>query len=216
MTYVLTIIFKDTNMRKDKNVKPRLSGKEYMLILLDLFWTFFKIGITSFGGGYTMVSLIEREVVGKKQWLGSEDMLNIFAIAETTPGPISINTSTYVGYHKAGVVGAAASTLGVVLPSFIIIFVISFFIEFFQTNLWLGYALKGMRIGALALILGAVLNMYKKIEKTIFGLIILAFTFLITLFTDFSIIYTLLICAAVGIIYCFIVRLVKYIKEVNL
>lgn len=203
-------------MRKDKNVKPRLSGKEYMLILLDLFWTFFKIGITSFGGGYTMVSLIEREVVGKKQWLGSEDMLNIFAIAETTPGPISINTSTYVGYHKAGVVGAAASTLGVVLPSFIIIFVISFFIEFFQTNLWLGYALKGMRIGALALILGAVLNMYKKIEKTIFGLIILAFTFLITLFTDFSIIYTLLICAAVGIIYCFIVRLVKYIKEVNL
>lgn len=163
-----------------------------------------------------MVSLIEREVVGKKQWLGSEDMLNIFAIAETTPGPISINTSTYVGYHKAGVVGAAASTLGVVLPSFIIIFVISFFIEFFQTNLWLGYALKGMRIGALALILGAVLNMYKKIEKTIFGLIILAFTFLITLFTDFSIIYTLLICAAVGIIYCFIVRLVKYIKEVNL
>lgn len=203
-------------MRKNKSLKNKLSFKEYMLILLDLFWTFFKIGITSFGGGYTMVSLIEREVVGKKNWLSTEEMLNVFAIAETTPGPISINTSTYVGYHKAGVVGAAVSTFGVVLPSFIIIFAISFFIEFFQTNRWLGYALKGMRIGALALILGAVLNMYKKLEKTIFGLIILVFTFAVTLFTDFSIIYTLLICAAVGIIYCFIVRLINYIKEVNL
>lgn len=203
-------------MRKNNSIKPKYPFKEYMFILLDLFWTFFKIGITSFGGGYTMIALIEREIVDKKKWLGSEEMLNVFAIAETTPGPISINSSTYVGYHRAGVFGAAASTFGVVLPSFIIIFVISFFIEFFQTNLWLNYALKGMRIGALVLILGAVIRMYKKTEKTVFGLLILIFTFLVTLFTSFSIIYTLLICAGIGIIYCFVTRLVKYLKEVRL
>lgn len=203
-------------MRKNKSINPKQTFKEYMLILLDLFWTFLKIGITSFGGGYTMIALIEREVVEKRKWLNSEEMLNVFAIAETTPGPISINSSTYVGYHRAGILGATASTFGVVLPSFIIIFVISFFIEVFRTNLWLGYALQGMRIGALVLILGAVLRMYKKTEKTIFGLFVLTFTFLVTLLTNFSIIYTLLICAAIGIIYCFVVRLIKYIKEVTL
>lgn len=203
-------------MRKDKSIKNKITGKEYMLILLDLFWTFVKIGITSFGGGYTMIALIEREIVEKKKWLNSEEMLNVFAIAETTPGPISINSSTYVGYHKAGILGACVATLGVILPSFVIIFVISFFISFFQSNVWIAYALKGMRIGALVLILNAVIRMYKKTEKVIFGLLILILTFLVTLFTNFNIIYTLLSCAAIGIIYCFFVRIIKYIKEVKL
>ncbi len=203
-------------MRKNKSIKDDSQNKKYLLNILDLFWTFFKIGIICFGGGYAMIALVEKEIVEKKQWLSSEDMLNILAIAETTPGPIAINTSTYVGFRKGKIVGALAATLGVVLPSFIIIFAISFFIEAFSANVFVGYALKGMRIGALALILGAVIRLYKKTEKTVFGIIILLATFAITYFTSFSIIYTLLCCAAAGIVYCFIIRLIKYIKEVNL
>lgn len=203
-------------MRKNKSLKSDNRSKKFLLNIIDLFWTFFKIGIVCFGGGYTMIALIEKEIVEKKQWITSEDMLNILAIAETTPGPIAINTSTYVGFRKGGVIGALAATFGVVLPSFVIIFAISFFIEAFSSNLYIGYALKGMRIGALALILGAVVKLYKKTEKTIFGILILLATFVITYFTSFGIINTLLCCAGVGIIYCFIVRLIKYIKEVSL
>ncbi len=203
-------------MRKNKSVIETKYGKTFFLKILDLFWTFFKIGIVCFGGGYTMIALIEKEIVEKKQWITSEDMLNIIAIAETTPGPIAINTSTYVGFRKGGVIGAIAATFGVVLPSFAIICAISFFIDAFSSNIYVAYALKGMRIGALVLILGAVIRLFKKTEKTIFGIIILLATFFITYFTSFGIIYTLLCCAAAGIIYCLIFRLIKYIKEVNL
>ena len=102
-----------------------------MSILPDLFRTFAKIGVFTFGGGYAMIALLENEFVEKKKWLEKDEFLDVAAIAESTPGPIAINCATYIGYKKAGVLGSAAATLGVILPSFIIIYAISLFLMHF-------------------------------------------------------------------------------------
>ena len=102
-----------------------------MKLLLDLFITYLKIGLFTFGGGYAMIPLIESNCVDKKGWITYEEMMNITVIAESTPGPIAINCATYVGLKKKGTAGAAAATFGVILPSFLIILAISFFLDSF-------------------------------------------------------------------------------------
>ncbi len=195
---------------KDQAVRFRHNAKAYFKEILNLFLTFFKIGVICFGGGYTMIALIERDVVEKKKWLTTDEMMDILAVAESTPGPISINTATYVGTRRAGLVGALACTFGVVLPSFAIIFAISFFIKEFQSLTWVAYAFKGIRVAVLVLILNAVFKMFKSVEKCVFAFAIIIFVLCMCLFTDLYIIYSLLICASAGIIYNFIVRAVKY------
>ena len=101
-------------------------------LYLELFWTFLKIGAFTFGGGYAMIPLIEREVAEKKHWITSEEILEVTAIAESTPGPIAINAATFIGYRIAGFAGAFLATFGVVLPSFLIIFGISFILRQFE------------------------------------------------------------------------------------
>jgi len=200
-------------MENFEPIKLKGNAKNYFKELLRLFLTFFRIGIICFGGGYAMISLIERDVVEKKKWLTENEMMDILAVAESTPGPISVNTSTYVGTKRAGVGGAIAATLGTILPSFLIIFIISFFLEKFQSLTYVAYAFKGIRVAVLVLILNAVIKMFKAVEKCVFSFIVIAFVLCISIFTDFGVIYTLLICAACGIIYNFIVRVVKYAKE---
>ena len=102
-----------------------------MPILLDLFLTFAKVGLFTFGGGYAMISLIEDTCVRKKQWITHEDMMNVTVIAESTPGPIAINCATFVGYKQKGLPGAVMATLGMILPSFLVILLISTFLEHF-------------------------------------------------------------------------------------
>ena len=110
--------------------------KEKLKKVFQLFITFIKIGAFTFGGGYAMVPLIQRETVEKKKWINDDDILEIVAIAESTPGPIAVNSATFVGYKTAGVLGAAAATIGVVLPSFTIIYFISFVIDKFEENIF--------------------------------------------------------------------------------
>ena len=102
-----------------------------MTILIDLFLTFVKIGLFTFGGGYAMISLIEHYCSEQKQWITHDEMMDVTVIAESTPGPIAINCATFVGYKQKGLMGAAAATIGVVLPSFCIIFLISMFLDNF-------------------------------------------------------------------------------------
>ena len=187
-------------------------AKAFCKELFILFVTFFKIGIICFGGGYTMISLIERDVVEKKNWLTTKEMMDIIAIAESTPGPIAINTATYIGTKRAGIMGALACTFGVVLPSFIIIFAISLFVEEFRNLTYVAYAFKGIRVAVLVLILNAVIKMFGSVEKTVFSIVVLLAVLAVCVFTDFYIIYTLLICAAAGIIYNFAVRVIKYTR----
>ena len=117
-----------------------------MNILLDLFLSFAKVGLFTFGGGYAMIALIENTCVEKKQWITHDEMLNITVIAESTPGPIAINCATYVGYKQKGFAGALAATIGMVLPSFCIIFAISRFLDHFLEITWIAEAFQGIKI----------------------------------------------------------------------
>ena len=136
-----------------------------MNILIELFLCFAKIGMFTFGGGYAMIALIENTCVEQKKWLTHDEMMDIAVIAESTPGPIAINTATQVGYKRAGVIGALAATVGMVLPSFIIIFLISMFLERFMEITLIANAFQGIKIGVGLLIFDAGLKMLKKMPE---------------------------------------------------
>ena len=136
-----------------------------MNILLDLFLTFTKIGLFTFGGGYAMISMIENHCVEIKQWITHDEMMNVTVIAESTPGPIAINCATFAGYKKAGVIGALVATLGIVVPSFVIIFLISMFLDNFMEITLIANAFKGIKIAVGILILDAAITMIKKMNK---------------------------------------------------
>ena len=136
-----------------------------MNLLLDLFLTFAKIGLFTFGGGYAMISMIEENCVDKKKWISHDEMMNITVIAESTPGPIAINCATFVGSKQAGFAGALTATLGMVLPSFAVIYVIALFFDDFLEIALIANAFKGIKIGVGFLILDAALGMVKKMQK---------------------------------------------------
>ena len=135
------------------------------MIFLDLFLTFFKIGLFTFGGGYAMISLIENSCVEKKKWITHDEMMNVTVIAESTPGPIAINCATYVGYRQRGLLGAAAATVGMVLPSFCIVYLISMFLDNFLEITWIAHAFMGIKIAVGLLILDAAIKMIQKMPK---------------------------------------------------
>ena len=136
-----------------------------MSLLLELFLTFAKVGLFTFGGGYAMIALIEDSCVEKKQWITHDEMMNVTIIAESTPGPIAINCATYVGYKQKGLTGAAVATMGMVLPSFCIIFLISMFLDHFLEISWIAHAFMGIRLAVGILILDAGIRMLRKMQK---------------------------------------------------
>ena len=136
-----------------------------MNILFELFFTFARIGLFTFGGGYAMISMIENQCVEQKKWITHDEMMNMTVIAESTPGPIAINCSTFAGYKKAGVLGAFAATLGMVIPSFVIIYLISMCLDNFLELTVIANAFKGIKIGVGFLILDAGITMLKKMPK---------------------------------------------------
>ena len=136
-----------------------------MNILLDLFLTFAKIGLFTFGGGYAMISMIEHNCVERKQWITHDEMMNVTVIAESTPGPIAINSATFTGYKKAGFVGALVATLGMIVPSFVVIYLISMFLDNFLELTIIANAFKGIKIAVGILILDAAITMIKKMHK---------------------------------------------------
>ena len=173
-----------------------------MPILPDLFLTFAKVGLFTFGGGYAMISLIEDTCVRKKQWITHEDMMNVTVIAESTPGPIAINCATFVGYKQKGLPGAVMATLGMILPSFLVILLISTFLEHFLEIAWIANAFKGIRIAVGILILDAALKMIRKMPKKRMPLTIMicaaALMLLVNLFSwDLS---SIIIMLAAGVV----------------
>jgi len=134
--------------------------------MLELFLTFMKIGLFTFGGGYAMISLIEDICVERKKWITHEEMMNVTIVAESTPGPIAINCATYVGYVRGGVLGSALATLGVVIHSFLIIFLISMFFDHFLEITIVASAFQGIKLAVGLLILNAGVNMLQKMKKT--------------------------------------------------
>lgn len=170
----------------------------------SLFLAFLKIGAFTFGGGYAMIALLEAEFVTKRGWLDKDEFLNIVAIAESTPGPIAINAATYIGYKNAGVLGSVAATVGVVLPSFVIIYVISLFFDAFLSLAYVAYAFRGIQVCVVWLILSAGLKMLKGLEKTPLNVCVLALSVLSMLITSlfavrFSTVLFILFCGCIGV-----------------
>lgn len=178
--------------------------KKSKLILL-LFISFFKIGAFTFGGGYAMLSLLENEFVEKKGWLTKEEFLDMVAIAESTPGPIAINSATFIGYKTAGVLGSTFATLGVVLPSFIIIFVISLFLDKFLTLTLVANAFKGIQACVVYLIGSVGIKLFKQMEKkplpiAIMSIVLVCMITFSLFAVKFSSIIYILISGATGVI----------------
>ncbi len=170
-------------------------------MIAELFFTFFKIGAFTFGGGYAMIPLIEREVCDNKKWLAREDILEIVAVAESTPGPIAINAATFVGHKVKGFWGSLAATLGVVLPSFAVISVISVILDRFRDIKAVNYAFMGIRAGVLALILKAMVSMYKASKKDAFSLAVMAASLILAAFLKIDAVYVILGCAVFGLLW---------------
>lgn len=175
-----------------------------MNILLDLFLTFAKIGLFTFGGGYAMISMIENNCVERKQWITHDEMMNVTVIAESTPGPIAINCATFTGYKKAGFIGALVATLGIVVPSFVVIYLISMFLDNFLELTIIANAFKGIKIAVGILILDAAATMIKKMHKKKLSRAIMLCSCVVMLFINifawsFSSISLMLIAAAVSL-----------------
>lgn len=167
---------------------------------ITLFLTFLRIGAFTFGGGYAMIPLIQRETVEKHKWISDDDILEIIAIAESTPGPIAINSATFVGYKVSGFWGSFCATFGVVLPSYIIISIISLLLQQFSDIQAVKYAFFGIRAGVLALILKSLWTMFKKINKAVIPYIIMAISFILAAFTDINVLFVIAGSAVVGIV----------------
>ena len=176
-----------------------------MKILLELFYIFARIGLFTFGGGYAMISIIEDICVERKKWISHEEMMNMTVIAESTPGPIAINCATYVGYKLAGLLGATVATFGMVLPSFVVIFIVSKFLDNFLEIKVIANAFLGIKIAVGILIFDAAITMIKKMKKKIFPRVIMISAFLVmtvvNIFSwDFSSINLMLIAGVLSLI----------------
>ena len=187
-----------------ENKASETKEKHWKGSIWELFVTFFKIGLFTFGGGYAMIPLIQKEAVESKKWVSDDDVLEILAIAESTPGPIAINSATFVGYRVRGFWGSFFATLGVVMPSFLIILTISFVLKEFQSIAAVRYAFWGIRAGVLALVFKAVVTMYKKSKKNLFSYIVMAAAFLVVALFGVDVIFVIIGCALTGLTYSFI------------
>lgn len=154
-------------------------------MITDLFITFAKIGLFTFGGGYAMISIIEDICVEKKKWITHEEMMNISVVAESTPGPIAINCATFVGYKHKGIAGAVAATLGMITPSFVIIYLISVFMDNYLEIKWIANAFKGIRIAVGILIVDAAIKMIIKMKKNTFMVVIMLCSMTVMLMVSF-------------------------------
>ena len=188
--------------------------------LFLLFLSMLKVGLFTFGGGYAMIHILEHEFVEKKAWIDREEFLDLVVVAESTPGPIAINCSTYIGYKKEKILGALFATLGMVLPSFTIIYFISLFFNLFLSITVVASAFKGIQVCVVFLILSAGIKMLKKIKKTPFSLIVMGITFVCMLVfsifsVNFSSIFYILISGTLGVLLYAIGRMRSKTEEKN-
>ena len=180
-------------------MEERAERRERGKTLEKLFVTFARIGLFTFGGGYAMIPLIQREAAEKNRWISEHDLLDITAIAESTPGPIAVNAATFVGQKVAGVAGAACATLGVVLPSFLILLVLSWIPDAFRQLEPVRYAFVGIRACVLALLVRAAITLGRQCPKNRFAYAVMAAAFGLSLFTGVRVILLILGSALLGL-----------------
>lgn len=191
-------------------------GKRKKMWLL-VFFLFMKIGLFTFGGGYAMIGLIRRELIDRRKWITPEEFTDMIAVSESTPGPLAINSATYVGYKVGGFLGALFATIGVVIPSFVIIFVISLFLERFLQIRVVAAAFQGIQVAVAFLILSAGIKLFRELHKNRLTVAIAIIVFCIMIALDalslsFSSIWFILIGAGIGLAF-YIVARIKRCRE---
>lgn len=178
----------------------KTSPKAKLKECVRLFLVFFKIGLFSFGGGYAMLTMIEHEVVSKRGWLTHNELLDIFAIAESTPGAISINIATFIGAKLAGIFGGIIATFGVVLPAFLIIFALSYVLDIVRDNKWVNALFMGVRVGVIVLIIHAALKFLKEMKKKVVTVLLAVAMFCLAAFSNVNVIYLMLGSIGISIV----------------
>ena len=169
-------------------------------ILWELFSVFFKVGLCTFGGGIAMLPILERELGEKRGWVTDDELLDYFAIGQSTPGIIAVNVATFVGYKKAGIPGGCIATFGMVLPSIIIITLIAKFISNFSEITWVKKALTGINVAVAAILTSAVYNFSKKSVKNIFGFVLLVISFVLIFILKVGTVWVIFGSAILGVI----------------
>lgn len=167
----------------------------------DLFLTFARIGGLTFGGGYAMLPMLEKEVVNNKKWATQEELLDYFAVAQCTPGIIAVNVATFIGQKRKGLLGAITATLGVVVPSFLIILILAAFIKNFSDNVYVGHALAGIRVAVSVLVFNAVIKLWKSGVKGVLGVVVFSAVFLASLIFSLSPIIIVIAAITLGLLY---------------
>lgn len=170
--------------------------------LWTLFYVFAKIGVITFGGGYAILPNIRKEVVENKKWATDEEVLNYYAVGQCTPGVIAVNTATFIGFKRKGIIGAIFATAGIIFPSLVIIMIIAKFIRNFTDIIWVKYIFNGIRISVCALILNTVINMWNKGVKDFFGVIVYFITLALCILFDVSPVIIVILSILAGIIIC--------------
>lgn len=168
--------------------------------LLNIFMVFFRMGAFTFGGGYAMLPILQEEIVNKRSWATEKEILDYYAIGQSTPGIIAVNTATFIGYKRKGIKGALVATLGLVTPSLIIISIIAKFFKQFQDYKTVKYAFNGIQVAVVSLITITVIDMFKQSVKDIYGIILFIFAFIIIAFLKLSPIIVVVLSAVVGIL----------------
>jgi chromate transporter len=201
-------------MSREKKAKVKVPAKEQW----ELFLVFLELGATTFGGGYAMIPQIREQIVEKRAWLTDDELLEVTAIAESTPGPMSINLATYVGYKKGGFSGSILATLGVVIPSLVVIYLVTLIFNQFISNQWVAYAFVGVKAAVAFLICDAAIGLIKKMKRDplqISVLVIITITMILfdVFSIDFSAIYLILIGGLLGLSVYSLLDLFHYLKS---
>ncbi|NLK21619.1 MAG: chromate transporter [Epulopiscium sp.] len=166
--------------------------------LIDLFLVFARIGGFTFGGGYAMLPIIQKEVVEERKWATDEEVLDYYAIGQCTPGIIAINTATFIGYKRKGILGSIFATAGMVAPSLVIITIVAMFFQHFQDYPIVQHALGGIRVSVVALITHTIIKMWNQSVKDWIGIVLFTLSFLLIAFTNISPVFVILLSGALG------------------
>lgn len=172
-----------------------------MKLLWQLYKTWFSLGLFTFGGGYAMLPMIQREIIEKHHWATEEEVMDYYAIGQCTPGIIAVNTATFIGYYQKGIIGGIVATLGVISPSIIIITIIASVLTNFMEYEWVAHALKGINVAVCMLMINAISNLWQKNIKNIASFLIFIIALLLSLFTGVSTVWLVIISGILGVIF---------------
>lgn len=194
------MLIRTKRMDRHRLIGVVIEKRMEMKLLVELYFTFFKLGLFTFGGGYAMLPLIQREVIEKKHWASEEEVLDYYAIGQCTPGVIAVNTATFIGYYKKGVIGGVVATLGVISPSLIIITLIAGVIRNFSEIAIVQHALMGIKVAVCMLMFNAIKKLWKNSIKNIAGIVIFVVALGLSLFTSISTVILIVLAGVSGII----------------